>query len=137
MVWYDDAMQSTTKQDIIQRMQELYVYDLYGFRPEIKALTAIVYPYETINSFATGILDGLRRLVVVTGYRVIIIGRRLAGGGEVVVIPRTAITAHSYEKRWFSSTISIESSEGNYVFRGVSRRVVELFDWAMEQPIAH
>lgn len=135
-MWYDEGMQTTTPQDIRSRMQELYVYDLYGFRPEIKALTAIVYPYETINSFATGIHDGLRRLVVVTGYRVIIIGRRLAGGGEVIVIPRTAITSHSYKKRWFSSTISIESEEGDYIFTNVSRRVVELFDWAMEQPIA-
>lgn len=134
---YDESMHSTTKGDIIRRMQELFVYDLYGFRLETKALASIVYPYETINSFATGISDGVRKMVVVTGYRVIIVTRRPVGGTEAIVIPRTQITSHSYEKRWFTSTISFGSEEGEYRFTGVSRRVVELFDWAMGQPIAH
>lgn len=137
MVCYDKSMQTTTKQDITRRMQELYVYDLYGFRLEVKALASIVYPYETINSFATGIHDGLRKMVVVTGYRLIIVSRRLVGGVEVIVIPRTRITSHSYERRWFTSSIEFESEEGHYHFRNVSRRVLELFEWAMEQPIAH
>jgi len=136
-MWYDEGMQTTTPQDIRSRMQELYVYDLYGFRPEIKALATIVYPYETINCFATGIREGLRRLVVVTGYRVIIISRRLVGGVEVTVIPRERIISHSYEKRFFTSSIEFESEEGTFHFRNVSRRVLELFEWAMEQPIAH
>ena len=136
MVWYDEHMQTTTRQDIRRRMQELYVYDLYGFRPEIKALASIVYPYETINCFATGINDGLRRLVVVTGYRIIIVARRLIGGGEVNVIPRSEVTSHSFEKRWFTSSIEFESEQGHFLFRNVSRRVLELFDWAMEQPSA-
>lgn len=129
-------MQATKPQDIRLRMQELYVYDLYGFRPEIKALASIVYPYETINCFATGINDGLRRLVVVTGYRVIIVSRRLIGGVEVTVIPRERIISHSYEKRWFASSIEFESEEGHFRFSNVSRRVLELFEWAMEQPLA-
>lgn len=117
-------------------MQELYVYDLYGFRPEIKALSSIVYPYETINCFATGIHEGIRRLMAVTGYRVIIVGRRLIGGSDAIVIPRSQITSHSYRKRWFTSSIEFESEEGRFLLTNVSRRVLELFDWAMEQPIA-
>lgn len=127
---------NTTKQSIRQRMQELYVYDLYGFRLEVKELAQLIYPHEIINCFATGVYDGLRRMVVVTGYRVIVVGRRLVGQGEILSISRKDVTDFHYTKRLFASTISFTSDGQEYRFTGVSRRVVELFGWAMQQPIA-
>jgi hypothetical protein len=75
-------------------------------------------------------------MVVVTGYRVVVVGRRLVGQGELVSISRRDVTDFHYTKRWFSSTISFTANGQEYLFTGVSRRVVELFGWAMEQPIA-
>lgn len=118
-------------------MQELYVYDLYGFRLEVKQLAQIIYPYETINCFATGIHEGLRQMLVVTGYRIIIVGSRLFGKSGATVISRSSVHSFSAQKRWFTSSIEFESEEGTFRFRNVSRRVLELFEWAMEQPIAH
>lgn len=58
---------------IRERMQELYVYDLYGFRSENKALAGTLYPHEKINSFAVGLHEGLKKMLVVTTHRLIII----------------------------------------------------------------
>jgi hypothetical protein len=132
----EDRMAYTSSaRQIRERMQELYVYELYGFRLETKILAQIIYPHEQINCFATGIHDGLRRMVVVTDYRIIIVGRRLVGKPEIGIISRRDVTSHSMEKRWFTSSITVSTEESTYHFSAVSRRVVELFVWAMEQPL--
>jgi len=129
------ARANTAKKDVRERMQELYVYDLYGFRPEIKSLSALLYPYETINCFATGVHQGLRRMVVVTVYRVLVIGNRLASGADVIAIPRKDVLSHTHNKRFFTSSIEFDTAKNHYEFTNVSRRVLELFDWALDQPL--
>ena len=116
-------------------MQELYVYDLYGFRPEVKILSTVLYSYEIIYSFATGIYNGLRRMVVVTNYRALIIGSRMLGGSEIIKIPRKEVKSSSYTKKLIGSSIEFSTAENKYVFENVSRRVLELFEWALKQPV--
>lgn len=115
-------------------MQELYVYDLYGFRTEIKPLSQLLYPYETINCFATGIHQGKRKMLVVTYYRVLIISTSLGAPADIVEMKRETIEHATYEKRFFLSALSFEVEGNSYHFSMVSRRVLELFVWAINQP---
>lgn len=120
--------------EIRERMQELYVYDLYGFRTEIKMLAAVLYPYEQINSFATGIHKGKRRMLVVTHYRLIILSSSFAAKPDVTWFNREDIAHPRFKKRFFTSSISFDVDGTCYDFQMVSHRVLELFVWAVEQP---
>lgn len=120
--------------EIRDRMQELYVYDLYAFRTEVKPLASLLYPLETINCFAMGIHEGRRKLVVVTYYRIIIISTSFGSPAQIIEIPREAVSDPSYTKRFFTSSISFTADGDRYTFTLVSRRVLELFVWAVEQP---
>jgi hypothetical protein len=129
------AKQKDGSIDIRQRMQELYVYDLYGFRPEIKALARVLYPLEAINCFATGIYQGRRRMLVVTYYRIIMVTVSIGSPAEIITIHREAITHHTYHRRFFTSSIEFGTNDSNYELTMVSRRVLELFSWAIELPL--
>jgi len=129
------AKQNDGRMDIRQRMQELYVYDLYGFRPEIKALASVLYPLEIINCFATGIFQGQRRMLAVTHYRIIMVTVSIGSPAEIITIRREAITHHSYHKRFFTSSIEFGTKDTHYELTMVSRRVLELFSWAVELPL--
>ena len=119
--------------EVRQRMQELYVYDLYGFRTEIKPLASALYPYETINCFATGIHQGRRKMLVVTYYRILIVSISFGSPANIIEIPREKIKNAAYTKRFFTSTLTFETAEEQYLFSMVSRRVLELFVWAVNQ----
>ncbi len=120
--------------EIRERMQELYVYDLYGFRTEIKPLASVLYPLETINCFAMGIHEGKRKLIVVTYYRIIIVSTSFGSPAQITEIPREAVGEPSYKKRFFTSSISFTADGKVHTFSLVSRRVLELFVWAVQLP---
>ncbi|MFA6689513.1 MAG: PH domain-containing protein [Sphaerochaetaceae bacterium] len=124
------------KDYITQRMKELYVYELYGLRRELKPLSRVLYNDETINCFATGVSDGLRRMLVVTDSRVIIVGNHLGSPSDIDIIPRKDIVFHGTTKKLFASSIEFTTTNGaHYLLTAVSRRVLDLFDWALDQPI--
>lgn len=123
------------KNDIIERLQELYIYDLYGFKRELKPLAMILNIDETINCMATGIIDGKRRLVCITDYRVIILFVPAVGIPENTVIIRDAIIDYSATEKFFTSTFSFSTSEMTFSFKNTQRRIIDLFLWSMEQPI--
>jgi hypothetical protein len=120
---------------IRERMQELYVYDLYGFRPEIKALAGVLYPLEIINCFATGIYQGKRRLLVVTHYRIILVCTRFGSPAEIITIRRESLVSHAFHKRFFTSSLEFDTKDSHFELQMVSRRVLEMFSWAIEQPL--
>lgn len=123
------------KKDIIERLQELYIYDLYGFRPELKALSMILNIDETFNCMATGIYEGKRRLICVTAYRVIILATPVVGSVESTIIKRPAVVDYSADKKFFLSSISLSTKDQTFLLRHTQKRIVDLFLWAMEQPI--
>jgi hypothetical protein len=120
---------------IRERMQELYVYDLYGFRSENKALAGTLYPHEKINSFAVGLHEGLKKMLVVTTHRLIIIRSSFGKTPDVQAVKRELIEEPSYTKRFFNSELSFKLHGETFTFTMVSRRVLELFVWAVEQPL--
>lgn len=123
------------KKDIISRLQELYIYDLYGFKTELKPLAMILLLDEKINCVATAVFEGKRRLICVTDYRVIIIATPIVGSSETTVIKRKAITDYSANKKIYNSNFSIVTKDKEYFFKNTQRRIIDLFLWSMEQPI--
>lgn len=123
------------KKDIIERLQELYIYDLYGFKKELKPLSMLLYIDEKINCVATAIIDGKRRFVCVTDYRVIILFTPIVGINENTVVLRKAIVEYSAEKKFFNSGFSFSTKDKTFSFKNTQKRIIDLFLWAMEQPI--
>ncbi len=123
------------KRDITERLQELYIYDLYGFKRELKPLAMILNIDETINCMATGIFEGKRRLVCVTDYRVIILFVPAVGIPENTIILRDGIIDYEASEKFFTSTFSFSTKNMNFKFKNTQRRIIDLFLWAMEQPI--
>ena len=123
------------KKDIISRLQELYIYDLYGFKSELKPLAMILFIDEKINCVATAVFEGKRRLICVTDYRVIIIATPIVGSTETTVIKRKAITDYRANKKIYNSNFSIVTKDKEYFFKNTQRRIIDLFLWSMEQPI--
>lgn len=123
------------KKDIIERLQELYIYDLYGFKKELKPLSMLLYIDEKINCVATAIIDGKRRFVCVTDYRVIILFTPIVGINENTVVLRKAIVDYSAEKKFFNSSFSFSTKDKTFSFKNTQKRIIDLFLWAMEQPI--
>jgi len=123
------------KRDITERLQELYIYDLYGFKRELKPLAMILNIDETINCMATGIYEGKRRLVCVTDYRVIILFIPVVGIPENTIILRDAIIDYDAREKFFTSTFSFSTKNMNFNFKNTQRRIIDLFLWSMDQPI--
>ena len=119
--------------EIRERLQELFLYDLYAFRSELKPLASLLYPLETINCVLAGFHEGRRKLLVVTYYRLIIITNTFGSPAQVTEIKRESVTHPSYVKRLCASSVSFEAEEQHYTFGFVSRRVLELFVWAVNQ----
>ena len=123
------------KKDIISRLQELYIYDLFGFKTELKPLSMILNIDETFNCMATGIHEGKRRLICVTEYRVIILATPVLGAVESTIIKRKAVVNFEADKKFFTSWLSVTTKDQTYLFRHTQKKIIDLYLWAMEQPI--
>lgn len=123
------------KKDIVERLQELYIYDLYGFKRELKPLSMILLLDEKINCVSTAIVDGKRRFVCVTDYRVIILFTPIVGIPENTIVLRKAIVDYSAKKKIFNSSFSFSTKDMEFKFKNTQKRIIDLFLWAMEQPI--
>lgn len=123
------------RRDIETRLRELGIYSNYYYRLELKALSMVMNPDETLNSVITGVMDGRRRLVAVTDYRVIIIAGGTLGAGEVTLIRRDSIKDWHFTKKFLLSSVEIKTSEQNFLIKQTQGGQQKLFTWAMEQPI--
>lgn len=120
---------------IIKRLQELYLYSLYGFSSELKALASILKPEETPNFFARGLYNGIRQMLVITDARVLLVYSPRLARGEVKVIDRQAVTGYSVSKIMFNNSVRFNTDTDVFEMRHVPGKVLDLFNWAMEQPI--
>ncbi len=123
------------KNDIILRLQELYIYDLYGFKKELKPLASLLYIDEKINFMATAIFDGKRRLVCITDYRIIILFIPIIGSAESTIVKRKAVVDYQAKEKFFTSWFSFNTKGQSFLFKNTQKRIIDLFLWAMEQPI--
>ncbi|MFA6846408.1 MAG: PH domain-containing protein [Sphaerochaetaceae bacterium] len=123
------------KDNVIKRLQELYLYDLYGFRLELKPLAELLNIGEILNCVATGVYKGRRRMIAVTDYRVLVIASSVLAATEVFIIQRSAITSYSVKKRLIGSNLHLETAKETYVFTNTQKRILDLFLWALGLPV--
>lgn len=123
------------RNDINNRLSELGIYNDYYYRREIKPLSQIINIDEQINCIFTGVNDGMRRLVAITSYRIIIIGAPTLGQVDMKVIRRGGVKSYSFKKKFLVSSVVIETEESKFEFHQVQAARQKLFNWAMEQNV--
>lgn len=123
------------KRDIESRLKELGIYSDYYYKLELKVLAKVLNVDETLNSIVTGVVDGRRRMVAVTDFRIIIVAAGAISAAEVMVIRRNAIKSWKFNRKFLLSSIEIETSEKTVVVKQTQAAQKKLFTWAMNQPI--
>ena len=117
------------------RLKELGIYSEYYYRLELKSLKKLINIDETLNCVLTGILDGCRRMIAVTDYRILIISASALASGEVITIDRKAVKSWKFTKKFLLSTIEIETNERNLFFKMTQAAREKLFNDAMQMEI--
>lgn len=117
------------------RLKELGIYSEYYYRLELKSLKKLINIDETLNCVLTGILDGCRRMIAVTDYRILIISASALASGEVITIDRKAVKSWKFTKKFLLSTIEIETNERNFLFKMTQAAREKLFNDAMQMEI--
>lgn len=117
------------------RLKELGIYSEYYYRLELKSLKKLINIDETLNCVLTGILDGCRRMIAVTDYRILIISASALASGEVITIDRKAVKSWKFTKKFLLSTIEIETNERNFFFKMTQAAREKLFNDAMQMEI--
>lgn len=123
------------KNALVKRLQELYLYSLYGFSVELRPLSMMLKPEETLNFLCRGRLEGVRQMIAVTDARIIFISSPMLAKGEVRVVDRRAVNNHSVSKIFLCSSIRFNTDDAIYEMSGVPAKLLDLFEWAMEQPV--
>ena len=117
------------------RLKELGIYSEYYYRLELKSLKKLINIEETLNCVLTGILDGCRRMIAVTDYRILIISASALASGEVITIDRKAVKSWKFTKKFLLSTIEIETNERNFFVKMTQAAREKLFNDAMQMEI--
>lgn len=123
------------KENVMNRLKELGIYNDYYYRLEIKPLSNLLNFDESLNCVLTGVIDGSRRMVAVTNYRILIINASALSSGEVIRIKRKAVTSWKFNKRFLLSSIDIYTDDKHFEIRQTQASRENLFKKAMEAPI--
>lgn len=121
--------------DITERLRELGIYSQYYYRLELKPLSRFLNVDEKLNCVLTGVIDGRRRLVAITDFRILLIASGAITSGEILIIRRDAVTSWSFNKKFLLSSAVIETKDKTYQIKQTQAGIQKLFTWAMEQEI--
>lgn len=123
------------KKEVIRRLQELYLYSLYGFSSELAPLAAMLGEGEIPNFFCRGVYDGRRQMLVITNLRVIFIYAPRLSSADVKVVRRDAVEGYSVSRIMFNNSVRFNTQDEVFEMTRVPGKVLDLFTWAMEQPL--
>lgn len=127
--------ESMSKDIVTSRLKELGIYNDYYYRLEIKPLSNLLNCDETLNCVLTGVMDGCRRMVAVTDYRILIISAQVASNGEVMRIRRSAVKSWRFNRKFLLSSIDIETEDQVFHIKQTQAAREDLFNKAMALPI--
>lgn len=123
------------KKDIESRLKELGIYSDYYYKLELKVLAKVLNFDEVLNSVITGVLDGRRRMIAVTDFRLIVVAAGAISAADVLVIRRDAIKSWKFNRKFLLSSVEIETEGKSFLFKQTQAGQQKLFTWAMNQPI--
>ncbi len=121
--------------DVLSRLKELGIYSDYYYRIELKVLGQLLNMDEKLNSVLTGVVDGKRRMVAVTDFRILIISAGVVSQSDIKIIKRTAVKSWQFTKKFLLSSVSIITEQGEILIKQTQAKQEKLFTWAMNQEI--
>lgn len=117
------------------RLKELGIYSEYYYRLELKSLGKLLNVDEILNCVLTGIVNGSRRMVAVTNYRILIISASALASGEVITFRRDAVKSWKFVRKFLLSSIEIETDEQTFSIKMTQAAREKLFNSSMQMEI--
>lgn len=122
------------KQDIKERLKELNLHDVYGYRMEIKALPQVLGLDEELYGITSGLYHGRRWLSAVTGETVYMISSSPVSSTEVKKFARNSVHNISSRKGLFFGKIIIELADDDIIIlEHVAKKSIDGFLWAVDR----
>lgn len=118
------------KDYVKRRLTELGIYNDYYYRRELRAVPGVLKEGEQINCVMTGVHEAERKMILITQSRIIVIFAPALGAANVFSIGLGAVTAHTFEKRFLFSTVTICADGKEYRFKAVQAARKALFEQA-------
>ena len=116
-----------TLKELKARLSELGLEREYGYRRELKLLPDILEPDEELRAVTSGVHDGLRRLVVLTQRRLLMLQKPPAGTPNLLYVPREEVLAVEAKRGLFFATLCLHTRARLFVFHNVLKKSLPPF----------
>ncbi|MFO7782810.1 MAG: PH domain-containing protein [Spirochaetia bacterium] len=116
-----------TLQELKARLSQLGLARDYGYRRELRLLPQILEPDEELRAVTSGVHDGLRRLVVLTQRRLLVLQKPAVGKPSLLYVPREEITAAEGRRGVLFGVLTIHTSAQPFVFYNVAKKSLPPF----------
>lgn len=116
-----------TLQELKARLSELGLERDYGYRRELRLLPDILEPDEEVRAVTSGVYDGLRRLVVLTQRRLLVLQKPTVGKASLLYVPRNDISAAEGKRGLLFAALTLHTSAQPFVFHNVLKKSLPPF----------
>lgn len=116
-----------TLDEIKQRLAELGLEKEYRFRRELRLLPDIFESGEHMRAVTSGVYEGLRRLVVLTEERLLVLQKPTLGKPNLLYVPRGEITDVEARNGLLFAVLTVHTTAGPFVFHNTAKKSVGFF----------
>lgn len=108
-------------QDVLARLRDVNVTDLFGTKKEVKELPNILRNDETIMYATSGFVDGNTWLITCTNKRILFLDKGMIYGLKQVEIPIEKINSVSYSKGLMFGNITIHHGSDHMEIKQINK----------------
>ncbi|MFO8064055.1 MAG: PH domain-containing protein [Spirochaetia bacterium] len=123
-----------TLHQIQARLKELGLQNDYGYRRETRLLPNVLEADEQLLAVTSGVLNGMRRLVVLTERRLLFVSKPTMGEPRLFAVPREDLVAVRGSKGLVFGSLSFETADGTYRLDNVLKKSMAQFAPGMGLP---
>lgn len=116
-----------TLQELRATLSELGLKRDYGYRRELKLLPEILEADEEVHAVTSGVYDGLRRLVVLTDRRLLVLQKPTVGKPNLLSVPRNDISGAEERRGLFFAALTLQTRAQPFVFHNVLKKSLAPF----------
>ena len=116
-----------TLKELKARLSELGLERDYGYRRELKLLPETLEPDEVVCAVTSGVYDGLRRLVVLTQRRLLVLQNPPVGKPSLLYVPRKDISAAEGRRGLLFAALTLHTTAQPLVFHNVLKKSLAPF----------
>lgn len=122
-----------TKKEIQNRLTELGLQSLYGYRRELKALPQLLADDENLNGITSGVYQGRRWLLAVTHKRMIFVTANTLSGVEVKSFDLSQLVKTSNKKGFLFAAITLNLQEEEITLQHIAKQSLPSLTAALER----